>query len=148
MFIESDFIMKKITFLFTIFFLTLNAYAGKQGTVAMGAKLTTPQIVSFSLSFYPYHAWLVQLEPGLGGGKLNIGLGGNYRYTIGAGIKMSLLHTWGSPMGGLDVNQTYVGGEFEWMFKGVNFNIGLFGHIAGENPSRDMIYSAGIGIGF
>ena len=61
---------------------------------------------------------------------------------------MSLLQTWGFPMGGVDINQTYVGGEFEWIFKGVNFNIGLFGHIAGENPKRDMIFSAGIGLGF
>ena len=90
----------------------------------------------------------MQVEPGLGGGKLNIGLGGNYQYTIGAALKMSLLHTWLLPMGGVDVNQTYIGGEFEWMFKGVNFNIGLYGHMAGTNPKRDMIFSAGIGIGF
>ena len=140
--------MKKIVLVLALFCLGGSSFAGKRGTAAMGVKLTTPQIASLSLSLYPYHAWLVQLEPGIGGGKLNIGLGGNYRYTIGAGIKMSLLQTWGSPMGGVDKNQTYAGGEFEWMFKGVNFNIGLYGHIAGENPTRDMIFSAGIGIGF
>ncbi|MBN1482759.1 hypothetical protein EH223_12290 [candidate division KSB1 bacterium] len=140
--------MRLFCIILVIVLATVPSIAGKQGTVAMGAKLTTPQIVSVSASFYPYHAWLVQVEPGLGGGKLNVGLGGNYRYTIGAAIKMSLLQTWLLPMGGLEKNQTYVGGEFEWMFKGVNFSIGLYGHIAGTNPRRDMIFSAGIGIGF
>ena len=79
---------------------------------------------------------------------MNIGLGGNYEYTIGAALKMSILQTWLSPMGGVQQNQTYVGGEFEWMFKGVNFSIGLYGHMAGDNPKRDMIFSAGIGVGF
>ncbi len=140
--------MKKSIFLLALFVISSASFAGKQGTVAMGAKLTTPQIAAVSFSFYPYHAWLVQVEPGIGGGKLNVGLGGNYEYTIGAALKMSLLQTWLLPMGGVDKNQTYIGGEFEWMFKGVNFNIGLYGHMAGTNPSRDMIFSAGIGIGF
>lgn len=140
--------MRAFFFIFLMLVAVVPGMAGKQGTVAMGAKLTTPQIVSVSASFYPYHAWLVQVEPGLGGGKLNVGLGGNYRYTIGAAIKMSLLQTWLVPMGGVVKNQTYIGGEFEWMFKGVNFCIGLYGHIAGTNPQRDMIFSAGIGIGF
>lgn len=140
--------MKKLVLFTAIFLQTLPLFAGRQGTSAMGIKLTTPQIVSLSLSYYPYHAWLVQFEPGLGGGKLNIGLGGNYEYTIGAALKMSILQTWLFPMGGTERNQTYVGGEFEWMFKGVNFSIGLFGHIAGANPTRDMIFSAGLGVGF
>ena len=140
--------MKKLVIFLAILACSLPAMAGKQGTVAVGVKVTTPQIVSASLSFYPYHAWLVQVEPGLGGGKLNVGLGGNYRYTIGAAIKMSILQTWLHPMGGLDKNQTYVGGEFEWMFKAVNFSIGMYGHTAGTNPTRDVIFSAGLGIGF
>jgi hypothetical protein len=139
--------MKKYYILALILY-ALPVLAGKQGTAAVGLKLTTPQIVALSVSYYPYHAWLVQLEPGLGGGKLNVGLGGNYRYTVGAALKMSILHTWLNPMGGIDKNQTYVGGEFEWMFKGVNFSIGLFGHTEGTNPQRDMIISAGLGIGF
>ena len=141
-------IMKKLYIFYALILYSLPVFAGKQGTAVVGVKLTTPQIVSFSVSYYPYHAWLVQVEPGLGGGKLNIGLGGNYEYTIGAALKMSILQTWLIPMGGVDKNQTYVGGEFEWMFKGVNFNIGLFGHTAGTNPQRDMIFSAGLGIGF
>jgi hypothetical protein len=140
--------MKTLVIFLAIFASAAPAMAGKQGTVAMGAKLTTPQIVAASLSFYPYHAWLVQVEPGLGGIKLNVGLGGNYEYTIGAALKMSILQTWLLPMGGLAKNQTYVGGEFEWMFKGVNFSIGMFGHTAGANPTRDVIFSAGLGIGF
>ncbi len=140
--------MKKIFFAILLFMASTSCFAGKMGTVALGAKLTTPQIAALSYSFYPYHAWLVQIEPGIGGAKVNIGLGGNYEYTIGAAIKMSLLHTWLYPMGGVDKNQTYVGGEFEWMFRGVNFNIGMFGHIAGKNPTRDVIFSAGLGVGF
>lgn len=140
--------MKKITLFLAIIVCSSTTFAGVQGSSAMGVKLTTPQILSVSFSYYPYHAWLVQVEPGIGGCKFNVGLGGNYEYTIGAGIKMSVLQTWLFPMGGVDRNQTYIGGEFEWMFKGVNFCTGLYGHIAGNNPKRDMIFSAGIGIGF
>ncbi len=124
------------------------AFAGKQGTVAMGAKLSTPQLVSVSVTTYPYHLWLVQLEPGVGGGKLNVGLGGNWEYTIGMAFKLSLLQTWGYPIGGIETGQTYVGGEFELMWKGVNMTIGLYSHNAGDHKIRDTILSAGIGIGF
>ena len=122
--------------------------AGKKGTIAFGAKLTTPQIVSISATTYPYHLWLVQLEPGIGGGKVNIGLGFNWHYTIGFAVKASILKTWGSPMGEIKPKQTYVGGEFEMMWKGVNLSLGLLGHSEGDNPKRDVILTAGIGIGF
>ncbi len=111
-------------------------------------KLTTPQLLAGSVTVYPYHLWLVQLEPGLGGGKLNVGLGGNLGYTLGAAVKASVLHTWFMPVGGIDENQTYVGGEAELMWKGVNLSFGLFGHVAGESSDRDMIVSASLGIGF
>ena len=122
--------------------------AGKKGTFALGAKLTTPQLVSFSIATYPYHLWLIQIEPGIGGGKFNVGLGANWQYKIGAAIKASILKTWGSPTGGIKINQTYVGGELELMWQGVNLSLGLFGHIAGNDAERDLIFSAGVGIGF
>ena len=125
-----------------------HSVAGKKGTAALGLKLTTPQILAFSLSTYPYHLWLVQFEPGIGGGKLNVGIGGNWEYTLGAAIKASLLQTWLAPIGGVEKNQTYIGGEFEMMWKGVNLSLGLYGHLFGDDNNRDMIVSAGLGIGF
>ena len=122
--------------------------AGKKGTVAMGAKLTTPQLLSASATIYPYHLWLVQFEPGIGGGKLNVGLGGNWNYTIGAAVKFSLLQTWGLTIGGIKQNQTYAGGEMELMWQGVNMSFGLYSHVAGAKSERDIIVSAGQGIGF
>ena len=122
--------------------------AGKKGTIAFGAKLTSPQIFSVSATTYPYHLWLVQVEPGIGGGKVNVGLGFNWQYKVGFAIKSTILRTWGSPMGGIEPNQTYVGGEVEMMWKGVNLSLGLLGHMNGDKPKRDVILSAGIGIGF
>ncbi|MBN2000166.1 hypothetical protein JW935_21635 [candidate division KSB1 bacterium] len=139
---------KMIIFVFVLGFLVSSAEAGKRGTVAMGAKVSTPQLVSVSVTTYPYHLWLVQLEPGVGGGKLNVGLGGNWEYTIGMAFKLSLLQTWGYPIGGIEAGQTYVGGEFELMWKGVNMTVGIYSHNAGENKTRDTILSAGLGIGF
>ena len=122
--------------------------AGKKGTVAFGVKLTTPQILSVSATTYPYHLWLVQIEPGIGGGKFNVGLGFNWHYKIGFAVKMSVLKTWRSPIGEIEPNQTYIGGEVEMMWKGVNLCLGLLGHSEGNNAKRDVILSAGIGIGF
>jgi len=143
--------MKKISsVLLLILFLGVasTCFAGKKGAVALGAKLTTPQLVSVSATIYPYHLWLVQFEPGIGGGKLNVGLGGNWEYTIGAAVKFSMLQTWGFPIGGVATNQTYVGGEVELMWQGVNMSFGLYSHVSGSKTNRDIIVSAGLGIGF
>ncbi|MBC8183907.1 hypothetical protein H8E88_22665 [candidate division KSB1 bacterium] len=143
--------MNKIfSILLFIFFLgtTSTSLAGKKGTVALGAKLSTPQLLSVSASIYPYHLWLVQFEPGIGGGKVNVGIGGNWHYTIGAAVKFSILQTWGFPIGGVAPNQTYVGGEMELMWQGVNMSFGLYSHVSGSDANRDMIVSAGLGIGF
>ena len=141
---------KILSVLLIIFFLgtASTCLAGKKGTVAIGAKLTTPQLLSVSASIYPYHLWLVQFEPGIGGGKVNVGLGGNWHYTIGAAVKFSILQTWGFPIGGVASNQTYVGGEMELMWQGVNMSLGLYSHVSGNDANRDMIVSAGLGIGF
>jgi hypothetical protein len=144
-------LMKKLaSVLMLLFFLgtASNCIAGKKGTSALGVKLTTPQLLSVSASIYPYHLWLVQFEPGIGGGKINVGLGGNWHYTIGAAVKLSILQTWGLPIGGIEPNQTYVGGEMELMWQGVNMSFGLYSHVSGSETNRDMIVSAGLGIGF
>jgi len=142
--------MRKIIFIIMIlvFGIFSSSSAGKKGTIAFGAKFNTPQVFSFSATTYPYHLWLIQVEPGIGGGKLNIGLGANWRYKIGAAIKASILKTWGHSIGGVKSDQTYVGGEVELMWQGVNMSLGLYSHVAGDNANRDMIFSAGVGIGF
>ena len=73
--------------------------AWERGSVTWGAKVTTPQIAAVSLAVYPDYLWLVQLEPGVGGGKLNVGLGGNLEHLFGVAIKASMLQTWGWPFG-------------------------------------------------
>ena len=126
----------------------LPLYAGKRGSSAMGLKLSSPQLLSFSYTTYPYHFWLVQLEPGIGGGKVNVGIGGNWRYTIGLAYKASMIHTWIKPIGGIKSNQTYLGSEFEIMWRGVNLTFGEYSHFAGNAPERDVIVTVGLGIGF
>ncbi len=115
--------------------------------VLFGAKLSTPQIAALSMTVMNYNGTLIQLEPGISGGKLNIGLGAEF-FGYGLGIKASILQTWGSPLGGIEADQIYIGGDFEIMVNWVSLNMGMYGHSAGDDDDRDVILSIGIGYGF
>ena len=113
-----------------------------------GARLSTPQIVSVSLSYRPAHVWFVQIEPGLGGAKVALGIGGSWDYKFGIAVKSSLLYTWGNPMGDTEPKQTYAGGEGVIMVTGINLTFGLYAHIDGDDEDKDMLVSVGAGLGF
>ncbi|MGE0455196.1 MAG: hypothetical protein AB7O37_16175 [Vicinamibacteria bacterium] len=58
---------------------------------------------------------LLQVQPGLGGGSLNVGyvplsFGGDGMQLISVGVKARLLRTWGSPWG-TEPDRTYAGFE-------------------------------------
>ena len=114
----------------------------------IGARVSTPQIASISLTFRPATLWFLQVEPGVGGGKAALGIGGSMDYTFGLGLKSSLLYTWGNPIGDVETGQTYAGGEGVIMISGINLTFGLYGHVAGDDPDKDMLVSVGAGLGF
>ena len=114
----------------------------------IGARVSTPQIASLSLSYRPTDMWFVQVEPGVGGGKAALGIGGSWGYHFGLGLKSSLLYTWGKTWGNIETGQTYAGGEGVLMISGMNLTFGLYSHIDGDHPEKDMLVSVGAGIGF
>lgn len=114
----------------------------------VGAKLSTPLIASLSLSYRPTDLWIIQVEPGIGGGKAALGVGGSWDYFFGIAIKTSLLYTWGNPLGDVKSEQIYLGEEGTVMISGINVSFGLYGHVHGDNPEKDMLVSVGVGVGF
>lgn len=98
-----------------------------------------------------FHGPFFQLEPGFGGGKINIG------YKTGAfdflpvyniGLSGSLLHTWGNPLGDIEPNQTYAGLELSGALYMLQVNSGIFHHIAGDDNQHNWIITIGAGVGF
>lgn len=65
----------------------------------VGARVSTPQIASLSLAYRPTDMLFLQVEPGIGGGKAALGVGGSFGYRFGIGLKSSLLYTWGTRWG-------------------------------------------------
>jgi hypothetical protein len=119
----------------------------------LGMKATRPQRYALSFSaFIPINdnspSLLLQAEPGYGGGKLNIGLGGACAgiITAGGAIKASLLRTWHDPQG-IPIDQTYLGLELEVMCCFLNGSVGAYRRIDGHEGDA-WIVSTGIGIGF
>ncbi len=114
----------------------------------VGARISTPQIASISLTYRPRSLWFIQAEPGVGGCKAALGLGGSWKYTFGLGLKSSILYTWGKTWGNVETGQTYAGGEGVLLISGINLTFGLYTHVAGDAEDKDMLVSVGAGIGF
>jgi hypothetical protein len=100
---------------------------------------------------YCQHGPFVQIEPGFGGGKVNLG----YRYGItgflpifNAGLSASLLQTWGNPLGDVEPGQTYAGIELSTAFSVLGLNAGVFRHVGGDDDEHDWITTLGVGAGF
>ena len=125
--------------------LTVTAYSNP---FMVGARLSTPQIASVSLSFKPAELWFIQVEPGVAGAKAALGIGGSWGYMFGIALKSSLLYTWGNPIGDTEPKQIYAGGEGVIMVTGINLTFGLYGHIDGDSEEKDMLVSVGAGLGF
>ena len=96
-----------------------------------------------------YQGFFAQIEPGAGGGKIT----GGWRYgktsflpvyTMGASL--SVLRTWGNPLGSVPANQTYLGGEIVSAFAGIWWNGGAFTRVSGDEGDQ-WIYTLGIGAG-
>jgi hypothetical protein len=135
------------------------AEAGAQPTWSV--RLSTPQIASASLGLvvgsidppdpppagsHLSHGLLLQIEPGVAGGKLSIGYARGLFPYAGAGIKASLLRTWGRPLV-TEPRQTYAGLEIEASFF-VNLGLGVLWRVDGTAQAPRTMVTAGIGLGF
>jgi hypothetical protein len=94
--------------------------------------------------------FVLQAQPGLGGGSLNVGwmplsFAAHGTQAIGGGLKARLLRTWGSPWGA-DADRTYAGVEAAAVI-GVKASVGVLWRI-GSAPGRRTVVSWGLGVGF
>jgi len=92
------------------------------------------------------HGLLLQIEPGLGGGKLSVGYATGLLPYAAGGVKASLLRTWGKPLFA-DPNCTYVGLEAEASFF-IKFGVGVMARVAGAEDSPKILVTGGIGLAF
>ncbi len=95
--------------------------------------------------------FLLDAEAGSGGGELSLGLGANakvadddFRGTVGAGVKLSLARTWGSPIG-TEPGLTYLGPEVDLYLLRVGVSLGVLWRIAGDGGSV-ALFSWGVGL--
>jgi hypothetical protein len=97
-----------------------------------------------------YHGFFVQLEPGFGGGKVNLG------YRLGRtqfmplwniGLSASILRTWGNPLDDVAPDQTFAGLELSGAVSVLGVNFGVFRHLAGDDEEHDWICTIGVGSG-
>jgi hypothetical protein len=117
----------------------------------IGMKYTSPQEGSLPLGFMVADsdsAILLELEPGLHSGKLNLGWGyallksENFVF-----LKGSVLRTWDDPLNDVAPDTTYLGAELEFMgFRSIIVNIGIQTRVGGNDTSEETIISAGVGV--
>jgi hypothetical protein len=94
--------------------------------------------------------FLLDAEAGSGGGRLSLGIGANakvqsddFRGTVGAGVKLSLAQTWGSPVG-TDPGLTYLGPELDLYVLRVGLSLGVLWRVAGVGGAS-ALFSWGVG---
>jgi hypothetical protein len=128
-----------------------------------GARLSSPQIFSASLGVligridppqddsddggtHLPTGVLIQIEPGLGGGKFSLGVAKGLLPMAGAGIKASIMRTWGHPLF-TEPRQTYVGVEVDATFF-IKLSLGGMARLRGNETAPRLILTGGVGLGF
>ncbi len=137
----------------------------------VGFHVTSPQVVSASIAVMPtsqpksydcttpcdFRGPFVELEPGLGGGKLSVGwarvtgttnrsgsfLNAGY---IGGAYKVTVLRTWGD-LGWVEKGRTYAGVELGVPVAHANLGVGLLYRVDGGEGGRWLV-TGGAGWGF
>lgn len=97
---------------------------------------------------------LVQVAAGSGGGKLSLGVGGrgrveaeDFKGSLGAGLKVSLARTWGSPVGTAS-GLTYLGPELDLSAMHVALTLGPLFRVGGGASGGAVLFSWGLGFRF
>ena len=92
----------------------------------------------------------MQVQPGLGGGSLNLGFvrvsfHAQGMQAIAVGVKARLIRTWGSPWGA-EPGRTYAGFE-AGVAVGVKLSVGLVWKVdSGPGDDRIVTWSVGLGM--
>jgi hypothetical protein len=93
-----------------------------------------------------------QADAGSGGGKVSLGIGArarveddDFRGTVGAGLRASLVRTWGSPVG-TEPDLTYLGPELDLSVVRVNLSVGVLWRVSGDRGAS-ALFSWGVGFG-
>ncbi len=136
-----------------------------------GAQLTYPQVVSASIAVMltsqptsydcttpcDFRGPFIEIEPGLGGGKVSFGwarVTGNTNRSgefltavfIGLAYKLTVLRTWGDD-GWVESGRTYAGFELGLPVARANFGLGLLYRVDGGDGGRWLV-TGGAGWGF
>ena len=129
-----------------------------------GARVSSPQLFSVSGGFligkldapprppdapprekmYIPTGLLIQAEPGIGGGKIALGVAKGLPPLAAAGLKAFYLRTWGQPLWG-EKDRSYVGLELDATLF-VKLSIGVMRRVD-EEPHETKV-TGGIGFGF
>lgn len=94
---------------------------------------------------------VLQVQPGLGGGALNLGwmpvsFAASGTQALGLGVKARLVRTWGEPWSGAEPDRTYAGFELAAVV-GVKASVGLLWRL-GEGQADRTVVSWAVGFGF
>jgi hypothetical protein len=91
-----------------------------------------------------------QAQAGTGGGRLSLGLAArarvedeDFRGAAGAGLKVSLARTWGSPLGTAP-GVTYLGPEIDLDVKHVALSLGVLFRVGGQG-GQGTLFTWGLG---
>ncbi|NCC53013.1 MAG: hypothetical protein EOM20_17620 [Spartobacteria bacterium] len=87
----------------------------------------------------------IQVEAGVGGGRIAVGLDSTGQSGLGYGIKAAILRTWLAPIG-VDEDQNFLGIEAELSIKQLLLSLGGYS-LVGDGDD-DWLVSTGIGIVF
>jgi hypothetical protein len=125
---------------------------------AFAVELGSPLVASANLGLrIPFdrnqgygHGLLLQVQPGLGGGALNLGwvpisFAAQGAQAIAVGVKARLLRTWGSPWG-TEAGCSYGGFELG-LAVGAKASVGVLWKM-GSARGRERIVTWGVGLGF
>jgi hypothetical protein len=138
------------------------AHAGAIWT--WGGRISSPQLLSISTGFligpvdapprapdapppkrmYIPHGLLVQIEPGIGGGKVGVGFAKGVPPVAAGGIQAFYLRTWGQPLWN-ETGRSYVGVELDATLF-AKLSVGVMRRVDGN--VHDTKITGGIGIGF
>jgi hypothetical protein len=129
-----------------------------------GGRISTPQLVSASFGYligpldapprapgdpeptkmYMPRGLLVQVEPGVGGGKVGLGFAKGLLNVGGAGAQAFYMRTWGQPLWGTK-NRSYAGLEVDATLF-LKVSLGVMRSI--DPGPRDTAFTGGLGFGF
>ena len=122
--------------------------------IAAGAHYSPVILLAGHVAVFPkarenphgYSGWFLSLEPGVAGGLVGIGRGGNGGFAFGF-LRAAILRTWGDP-GDVAANQSFVGADLRIGIAFFSGGAGWYTRISGNEPGESDVWLFNFGIGF